>query len=78
MLSAAQIDRKPGQIPDLSGRGGISLEGRGKGDIGTTVATSKKKGSVIPVPIPMGGQQSQSPTVVMSVVEVVVEQKLLS
>ena len=66
MLSAAQIDRKPGQIPDLSGRGGISLEGRGMGDIGTTVATSKKKGSVIPVPIPMGGQQSQTPQVVMS------------
>ena len=66
MLSAAQIDRKPGQIPDLSGRGGISLEGRGMGDIGTTVATSKKKGSVIPVPIPMGGQQSQTPQVVIS------------
>ena len=66
MLSAAQIDRKPGQIPDLSGRGGPSLEGRGMNDIDSTVATSKKKGSVIPVPIPMGGQQSQSPTVVMS------------
>jgi murein DD-endopeptidase MepM/ murein hydrolase activator NlpD len=66
MLSAAQIDRKPGQIPDLSGRGGPSVEGRGMGDIGTTVATSKKKGSVIPVPIPMGGQQSQTPQVVMS------------
>jgi murein DD-endopeptidase MepM/ murein hydrolase activator NlpD len=66
MLSAAQIDRKPGQIPDLSGRGGPSLEGRGMSDIGSTVASSKKKGSVIPVPIPMGGQQSQSPTIVMS------------
>lgn len=66
MLSAAQIDRKPGQIPDLSGRGGPSLEGRGMSDVGSTVATSKKKGSVIPVPIPMGGQQSQSPTIVMS------------
>ena len=66
MLSAAQIDRKPGQIPDLSGRGGPSVEGRGMDDVGSTVATSKKKGSVIPVPIPMGGQQSQSPGVVMS------------
>ena len=35
-------------------------------DVGNTVATSKKKGSVIPVPIPMGGQQSQSPTIAMS------------
>ena len=66
MLSAAQIDRKPGQIPDLSGRGGPSLEGRGMNDIGSTVASSKKKGSVIPIPIPMGGQQSQAPQVVMS------------
>ena len=66
MLSAAQIDRKPGQIPDLSGRGGPSVEGRGMDDVGSTVATSKKKGSVIPVSIPMGGQQAQSPGVVMS------------
>lgn len=66
MLSAAQIDRKPGQIPDLSGRGGPSVEGRGMSDVSSTVASSKKKGSVIPVPIPMGGQQSQSPGVVMS------------
>ena len=66
MLSAAQIDRKPGQIPDLSGRGGPSVEGRGMDDVGSTVASSKKKGSVIPVPIPMGGQQPQSPGVVTS------------
>ena len=66
MLSAAQIDRKPGQIPDLSGRGGPSLEGRGMGDVGNTVASSKKKGSVIPVPIPVGGQQAQSPGVAIS------------
>ena len=66
MLSAAQIDRKPGQIPDLSGRGGPSLEGRGMGDVGNTVASSKKKGSVIPIPIPVGGQQSQSPGVAIS------------
>ena len=66
MLSAAQIDRKPGQIPDLSGRGGPSLEGRGMGDVGNTVASSKKKGSVIPIPIPVGGQQAQSPGVAIS------------
>ena len=66
MLSAAQIDRKPGQIPDLSGRGGPSLQGTGMNDIGSTVASSKKKGSVIPIPIPMGGQQSQAPQVAMS------------
>jgi len=66
MLSAAQIDRKPGQIPDLSGRGGPSLQGTGMNDIGSTVSTSRKKGSIIPVPIPVGGQQPQSPGVVMS------------
>ena len=66
MLSAAQIDRKPGQIPDLSGRGGPSLEGRGMGDVGNTVASSKKKGSVIPIPIPVGGQQAQSPGIAIS------------
>ena len=66
MLSAAQIDRQPGQIPDLSGAGGPSLEGRGMNDVGNTVASSKKKGSVIPVPIPMGGQQAQSPGVAIS------------
>ena len=66
MLSAAQIDRKPGQIPDLSGRGGPSLQGTGMNDVASTVSTSRKKGSIIPVPIPVGGQQPQSPGVVMS------------
>ena len=66
MLSAAQIDRKPGQIPDLSGRGGPSLQGTGMNDVASTVSTSTKKGSIIPVPIPVGGQQPQSAGVVMS------------
>ena len=66
MLSAAQIDRQPGQIPDLSGRGGPSLQGTGMNDVASTVSTSRKKGSIIPVPIPMGGQQSQSPVVAIS------------
>ena len=66
MLSAAQIDRKPGQIPDLSGRGGPSLQGTGMNDVASTVSTSRKKGSIIPVPIPVGGQQPQSPVVAIS------------
>ena len=78
MLSAAQIDRKPGQIPDLSARRSF-FRGRGMGDVGNTVASSKKKGSVIPVPIPVGGQQAQSPGVAISGGSgVVEEQKLLS
>jgi hypothetical protein len=35
-------------------------------DVASTVSTSRKKGSIIPVPIPMGGQQSQSPVVAIS------------
>ena len=43
MLSAAQIDRQPGQIPDLSGRGGPSLQGTGMNDVASTVSTSRRK-----------------------------------
>jgi len=66
ILSAAQIDKKPGQIPDLSGRGGPSLTGTGMNSASTAVSTSKKKGTVVPVPIPIGGQQPQSPGVMVS------------
>ena len=66
MLSPAQINKKPNQIPNLTGRGGTSLEGMGANNITNTVSTSKRKKQVVAVPISIGGGQKQSPTIVMS------------
>lgn len=62
-LSRVQMDAKVDSVPEISGKGGTSLNVEGAGN-GTKVAqgvTPEKKGQVITVPIPTGGGSAPTP-----------------
>ena len=62
-LSRVQMDGKVDGVPEISGKGGNSLNVEGAGN-GTKVAqgvTPEKKGQVITVPIPTGGGSAPTP-----------------
>ena len=62
-LSRVQLDAKVDDIPQISGKGGTSLNVEGAGNR-TQVAqgvTPEKKGQVVTVPIPTGGGSASTP-----------------
>tara|TARA_A100001035_G_C27781572_1_gene502043 strand:- start:1325 stop:3178 length:1854 start_codon:yes stop_codon:yes gene_type:complete len=62
-LSRVQLDTKVDSVPEISGKGGTSLNVEGAGNR-TRVAqgvTPEKKGQVITVPIPTGGGSAPTP-----------------
>ena len=62
-LSRVQMDGKVDGVPEISGKGGTSLNVEGAGN-GTKIAqgvTPEKKGQIITVPIPTGGSSTPTP-----------------
>tara|TARA_Y100000310_G_scaffold232883_1_gene235735 strand:+ start:153 stop:2027 length:1875 start_codon:yes stop_codon:yes gene_type:complete len=62
-LSRAQIDGRVNDVPTINGKGGpsLNLEGRGNRTQIAQGVTPEKKGQVITIPIPTGGDSAPTP-----------------